>query len=96
MPRFFNLFSLFRLFFFTSPGHNLTEDKLLVEAAYMAHPDRAGFERPSDHDILSPCPAAADFMRRTIDRETFADWLAGFAVYLETGRGQSTGTSIHE
>jgi hypothetical protein len=25
---------------------NLTEDHLLTEAAYMAHPDRAGFERP--------------------------------------------------
>ncbi|MFN2332946.1 MAG: DUF2891 domain-containing protein [Wenzhouxiangellaceae bacterium] len=25
---------------------NLTEDRLLAEAAYMAHPDRAGFERP--------------------------------------------------
>lgn len=27
-------------------GRNLTEDKLLAEAAYMAHSDRAGFERP--------------------------------------------------
>ncbi|MCA1779203.1 MAG: DUF2891 domain-containing protein, partial [Xanthomonadaceae bacterium] len=25
---------------------NLTEDRLLAEAAYMAHPDRSGFERP--------------------------------------------------
>lgn len=27
-------------------GANLTEDRLLAEAAYMAHPDRTGFERP--------------------------------------------------
>ena len=27
-------------------GKNLTEHKLLAEAAYMAHPSRAGFERP--------------------------------------------------
>lgn len=27
-------------------GRNLTQDALLAEAAYMAHPERAGFERP--------------------------------------------------
>ena len=27
-------------------GENLTHDKLLAEAAYMAHPERAGFQRP--------------------------------------------------
>ena len=27
-------------------GNNLSEHKLLAEAAYMAHPSRAGFERP--------------------------------------------------
>lgn len=31
---------------------NLTEAKLLQEAAYMAHPDRAGFERPYGHAWL--------------------------------------------
>src|SRR5690606_14293540 len=30
-------------------ARNLTQAKLLQEAAYMAHPDRAGFERPYGH-----------------------------------------------
>lgn len=33
-------------------ARNLTQDKLLQEAAYMAHPDRAGFERPYGHAWL--------------------------------------------
>lgn len=33
-------------------ARNLTESRLLQEAAYMAHPDRAGFERPYGHAWL--------------------------------------------
>ena len=33
---------------------------------------------PSGHDFLSPCIAEADFMRRVLAREQFADWLSGF------------------
>lgn len=33
-------------------ARNLTEAKLLQEAAYMAHPERAGFERPYGHAWL--------------------------------------------
>ena len=33
---------------------------------------------PSGHDFLSPCLAEADFMRRVMAPEAFADWLGGF------------------
>ena len=33
---------------------------------------------PSGHDFLSPCLAEADFMRRLMSPEVFADWLRGF------------------
>lgn len=33
---------------------------------------------PSGHDFLSPCLAEADFMRRLMSPNTFADWLSGF------------------
>jgi hypothetical protein len=33
---------------------------------------------PSGQDFLSPCLAEADFMRRMLDRATFARWLTGF------------------
>ena len=36
-----------------------------------------GYE-PSGHDFLSPCLAEADFMRRIMDSDRFADWLSGF------------------
>lgn len=33
---------------------------------------------PSGHDFLSPCLAEADFMRRVLESDRFADWLSGF------------------
>ena len=33
---------------------------------------------PSGHDFLSPCLAEADFMRRVLVPEDFAEWLTGF------------------
>ena len=33
---------------------------------------------PSGHDFLSPCLAEADFMRRIMSGERFAEWLTGF------------------
>lgn len=33
---------------------------------------------PSGHDFLSPCLAEADFMRRVLDQEAFAEWLTEF------------------
>jgi hypothetical protein len=33
---------------------------------------------PSGHDFLSPCLAEADFMRRLLSPEDFAQWLSGF------------------
>jgi hypothetical protein len=36
-----------------------------------------GYE-PSGQDFLSPCLAEADFMRRVLDRATFARWLTAF------------------
>ena len=32
---------------------------------------------PSGHDFLSPCLAEADFMRRTMSAEAYAEWLSG-------------------
>jgi hypothetical protein len=43
-------------------------------------PDRncpLGYE-PSGHDFLSPCLAEADFMRRVLEPQEFADWLQIF------------------
>jgi len=37
---------------------------------------------PSGHDFLSPCLAEADFMRRVIAPEDFADWLSHFLPQL--------------
>jgi len=36
-----------------------------------------GYE-PSGHDFLSPCLAEADFMRRVLTEDRFAEWLTGF------------------
>jgi len=36
-----------------------------------------GYE-PSGHDFLSPCLAEADFMRRVMTEDRFAEWLTGF------------------
>src|SRR6056297_751847 len=33
---------------------------------------------PSGHDFLSPCLAEADFMRRVMTEDRFAEWLTGF------------------
>ena len=33
---------------------------------------------PSGHDFLSPCLAEADFMRRVLSSERYAEWLTGF------------------
>lgn len=33
---------------------------------------------PSGHDFLSPCLAQADFLRRVMDEQTFAEWLHRF------------------
>jgi hypothetical protein len=39
---------------------------------------------PSGHDFLSPCLAEADLMRRVLEPEEFARWLAGFLPSLPT------------
>jgi hypothetical protein len=39
---------------------------------------------PSGHDFLSPCLAEADFMRRIMTRDRFADWLTGFLPGIGT------------
>lgn len=38
---------------------------------------------PSGHDFLSPCLAEADFMRRTLPRDRFGEWLDAFLPNID-------------
>jgi len=40
---------------------------------------------PSGHDFLSPCIAEADLMRRVLEPERYADWLADFLPAIPRG-----------
>ncbi|MGY6555698.1 MAG: DUF2891 domain-containing protein [Wenzhouxiangella sp.] len=54
---------------------------LLADAAerfYRADRDCPIHYEPSGHDFLSPCLAEADFMRRVLSPDEFADWLGDF------------------
>lgn len=42
---------------------------------------------PSGQDFLSPCLAEADFMRRVLDKPTFAKWLTGFLPQIPSSAG---------
>lgn len=53
---------------------NLTEDRLLAEAAYMAHPERTGFERPYGLVWLLQLVAELDQWDGEQDDEQAAQW----------------------
>jgi hypothetical protein len=44
---------------------------------------------PSGEDFLSPCLAEADFMRRVLPPDAFAQWLSGFLPQIPRGSGVS-------
>lgn len=60
-------------------AHDTGMRALLADAAQRFYQNDHGcplrFE-PSGHDFLSPCLAEADFMRRVLDRASFARWLS--------------------
>ena len=58
----------------TKLGENLTRDKLLAEAAYMAHPERAGFQRPYGLAWLLQLTAELDEWDDAQARD-WRDWL---------------------
>lgn len=65
--------------------------RLLTDAAqrFYLHDRRCPLNyEPSGEDFLSPCLAAADFMRRVLDRKSFARWLSGFLPVIPRQAGE--------
>ena len=58
-----------------------------IKALYMQDKNCPLAYEPSGHDFLSPCVAQADLMRRVMDKQAYADWLAAFFPTLTASSG---------
>jgi len=71
-------------------NHDARMQELLSDAAarfYRADKGCPLAYEPSGEDFLSPCLAEADFMRRVLTREEFAEWLGTFLPQIPKGGG---------
>ena len=85
-------------------GRNLTRDKLLAEAAYVAHPERSGFERPYglawllqlvaelDEWDQTPADQWREWLRplESIAVERISEWIPKLAYPIRIGEHDQT------